>query len=92
MTFSEPLALLKYGCHSVATSYPNSSSVLSASAKACAERVSWLLHHRIVEFAKTEEVKTETHLKLQYNGNQPRFFGRALPRSRCTAFKLMHLL
>ena len=33
----------------------------------------------------------ETHLKLQYNGNQRRFFGRVLPRSRCTAFKLMHL-
>lgn len=65
MKFSEPLALLKHGCHSVANSYPDSSSALSASANACAEGGSWLLHHRIVEFAKKEEIKMETHFKLQ---------------------------
>ena len=65
MKFNEPLALLKHGCHSVGNSYPDSSSALSASANACAERGSWLLHHRIVEFAKKEEIKMETHFKLQ---------------------------
>ena len=48
MKFSEPLALLKHGCHSVANSYPNSSSALSAFANAYAERGSWTLGSYII--------------------------------------------